>query len=401
MNKKNHKNEIKKIKAREILDSRGRSTVEVDLITGQGLFRASVPSGTSKGKYEAVEKEAKIAIKNINKIIEPKLTGKDPLLQKEIDELMIGLDGTKNKSKLGANAILAVSMAVLRAGAKANNLPLWKWISKIAKTKPKLPIPAILYIEGGLHGPSFRVAKAKVRNLDIQEVMAFSEEKTFGEKFRTAKKIYYNSSKILNKKYGDKGTKPGLEGAFVPPIKDIKEALNLLIKASGKKKIKIILDIAASSLRFKKSADYYLNLAKQYPIFGVEDPFGQDDLGEWKRLKEECKKKNVKLLIIGDDLTVTNPERIKMAYQRKLCNALIIKPNQIGTVSEAIEAVRLAKSYGWKIMVSHRSGETQDDFIADLAVGVGADFIKAGAPSRPERMAKYNRLLKIEKELKK
>lgn len=374
------------------MNSKGKPTIEVVLATDFGRFLASVPSGTSKGKYEAKEKEAKIAVKNINGIIAPKLIGRDPTQQKRIDDFLIKLDGTKNKSKLGANAILAVSIVVLRAGAKAQNLPLWKWISKISKTKPKLPIPSVLYIEGGLHGKG---------GLDIQEVMVLSGEKTFGEKLRTAKKIYYDLSKILNKKYGKKGTKIGLEGAFILPIKDIKEALNLLIKAGGKKKIKIILDIAASSLRFKKSADYYLNLVKQYPIFGVEDPFGQDDLKGWNKLKEEAEKKNVKLTIIGDDLTVTNPERIRMAHRKKLCNAVIIKPNQIGTVSETIKATKLAKSFNWKIIVSHRSGETKDDFISDLAVGTGADFIKAGSPSKPERMAKYNRLLEIEKEIKK
>lgn len=367
---------IKTIRARRIFDSRKNYTLEVELTTDLGRFLASIPSGTSKGRYEAVEKKAETAIKNVNKIIAPKLIGKNPVRQKEIDEFLIKLDGTKNKSHLGANAILAVSVAVLRAGAKAQKMPLWKWISKIAKTKPLLPNPSVLFFEGGLHGTA---------SLDIQEFMAVFPAKSFREKLTAAKTVFRKLGENLTKKYG-------LEGAFSPNLKT-KEALDLLTKVGKNKKIKIILDAAASYSRIKKTPEYYLDLAEKYPILGIEDPFSQDDWGNWKRL-------NSKLLIIGDDLTVTNPERIKEAHKRKACNAVIIKPNQIGTVSETIQAAKLAKSFGWKTMVSHRSGETMDDFIADLAVGLGADFIKAGAPLPKERMAKYRRLLKIEKEIK-
>jgi enolase len=396
---------IKSIKAREILDSRRIPTVEVDLMTNQGVFRVSVPSGTSTGKYEAVELPPKIAIENVNKIIGPKLTGKDLTQQKKIDEFLIKLDGTKNKHHLGANAILGVSMAVCRAGAKAKKMPLWKWIAKIAKTQPKLPTPCLLYIEGGLHGPK--------DGLTLQEFMAVFPGKSFGEELKAAIKIYKQLGKNLRKKYGKKGIILGLEGAFTPLLKKTEEALDLLMKVGGEKKIKIILDAAASTF-FKKGKyyleekklnrrellDFYLKLFQKYPILAIEDPFSEEDWQGWQTLNSKFEIRNSKLLIIGDDLTVTNPSRIKLAYRRKACNGIILKPNQIGTVTEAIKAAKLAKSFGWKIVVSHRSGETRDDFIADLAVGIGADFIKAGAPSKKERMRKYNRLLKIEEEIK-
>lgn len=387
---------IEKIKAREILDSRRKKTIEVELKTNDGKFLASVPSGTSKGKYEAVAKKARIAVKNVNKIIAPKLEGSDSSQQKKIDEILMKLDGTKNKSYLGANAILAVSLAICRAGARAKKMPLWKWISEIGGTKPSLPTPYVLFIEGGLHG----------QGLDFQEFMGFIGKGSFKNKFRTGVKIYHNLGKILKKKYGKVAAKLGLEGAFVPPIKKTEEALDLLVEATQKNKTRIILDAAASSffrkgkyyfekkkLNRKEFSNFYLEICQKYPIIAIEDPFSEKDWQGWKMLRS-------KVLRIADDLTVTNPERIKLAYQRKACDAVILKPNQIGTVSEVIKAAKLAKKYGWKTIVSHRSGETKDNFIADLSVGLGADFIKAGAPSKIERMVKYKRLLKIEKELK-
>jgi len=397
----NKNSKITSIKAREILDSRGNWTVEVDLTTDLGLFRASVPSGVSKGKWEAVEKKAKIAVNNVNKIIGPKLKGKDVTCQKEIDNLMIKLDGTKNKSKLGANAILAVSMAVCRAGAAAKNIPLWKWISRIAGTKLILPNPCILYLEGGFHSKE---------GLDVQEFMGFVKEKSFKEKLRVGTKIYHALREILTKKYRKKGVKTGMEGAFTPPIKKTKEALDLLMRAGQKKKIKIILDAAASSF-FRKGKyyfegkrlnggellDFYLKLCQKYPIIAIEDPFSQED---WKSFQKITKKLGKKVTIIGDDLLVTNIKRIKKAIRKKACNGLILKPNQIGTISETITAARYAFKNKWKVFVKHRSGETKDDFIADLAVGLGTGWLMAGAPSREERLAKYSRLLKIEKEIK-
>lgn len=409
---------IKKILGKEILDSKGMPTVEVKLETDLGKFSASVPSGASKGKYEAVELRdggkryhgmgVLKAVKNINKIIAPKLIGKNPLKQKEIDNFLLKLDGTKQKSKLGGNSILAVSIAVLRAGAKAQKMPLWRWISLLSKTKPNLPTPAVLCIEGGLHGKG---------NLDVQEFMVAPNARTFKERFETGKEIYQILGRILSKKYGKSASKTGLEGAFLPPLKNTEEVLSLiagLLREKAYKNVKIFLDVASSSFftngkyHFEKRVldkeellSFYLELYEKYPIGAIEDPFSQDDWEGWRRLNVKCKVKNEKLLIIGDDLLATNPKRIKIAKAKNACNAAVIKPNQIGTVSETIEAAKLAKSFGWKIVVSHRSGETSDDFIADLAVGIGADFIKSGAPFPKERMAKYNRLLEIEEELHK
>ncbi len=401
---------IRKIRARRILDSRANWTVEVDLITEKGLFQASIPSGASKGKWEAVAIEAEKAVENVNKIIGPKLKGKDATKQKEIDEFLLKLDGTENKSSLGANAILAVSMAVCRAGAKAENLPLYEYIRKNSKLKTqssKLPLPSFNIINGGAHAGN---------DLDFQEFMICPQFENFSKNLQASSEIYHQLKKVIEEKYGKLATNVGDEGGFAPPIEDPEEAINLILKAAKElnyqNKIKIILDVAASQF-FEKGkyktkfgifnreefCDYYLKLIPKYSILALEDPFAEDDWEAWEMGNRKLRNGNCKL-IIGDDLLVTNPERIKMAKEKAACNAAIIKINQIGTLSEAIEAVKLAKSFGWKIMVSHRSGETNDDFIADFAVGISADFIKAGAPARGERVAKYNRLLKIEEELR-
>ncbi|MDI6591645.1 MAG: phosphopyruvate hydratase [Patescibacteria group bacterium] len=423
--------QIKSIKAREILDSRGNPTIEVELTTDLGVFPASVPSGISKGKYEAVELRDKgkryqgkgvlKAINNINKIIFPKLKGKEVTEQKKIDDLMIKLDGTRNKSKLGANAILPVSMAVCRAGARAKNLPLYQYISHLfLKTEAKnLPIPCLNIINGGAHAGN---------ELDFQEFMILPQLKqlkkstgvekfNFKESLRIASEIYYELKNLIKEKYIDLAINVGDEGGFAPPVRAPEEALDLIMEAAKKagyqNKIKIILDVAASQFyqerKYKMKFGiftsegllrYYSDLIQKYPIIGLEDPFSEEDWEGWRKLKSKIKNQKSKVLIIGDDLTVTNPERIKLAFKRKACNAIILKPNQIGTLTETIEAAKLAKSYGWKIIVSHRSGETTDCFISDLVVGIGADFIKAGAPARGERVVKYNRLLKIEEELR-
>ena len=410
---------IKQIRAREILDSRGNPTVEVDLTTDSGVFRASVPSGVSKGKYEAVElrdggkryqgKGVLKAVNNVNKILAPKLKGKDVTDQKKLDDLMIKLDGTENKSKLGANAILAVSMAVCRAGAAAQNLPLYQHISEIYTGQTcvnlTLPIPSVLMIEGGAHAGN---------ELDFQEFMILPKTKSFKESLRVASEIYHQLKEIIKQKYIDLAINVGDEGGFAPPVRVPEEALNLILEAAKnlgyQNKIKIILDVAASQFyingQYKTKfgaftseglLKYYSDLIQKYPILGLEDPFAEEDWEDWQMLTSDVNigSQRSKLLIIGDDLLATNPKRIKVAKEKKACNAVIIKMNQIGTISETIEAAKLAKSYGWKIIVSHRSGETCDDFISDLAVGIGADFIKAGAPTRGERVAKYNRLLKI------
>jgi enolase len=386
---------IKKVKARQIKDSRGKFTVEVELTADSGRFFASVPSGTSTGKFEAKAKEAKDAVRNINEVIGPKIAGKEIDSQKRMDGLLTRLDGTKNKSNLGANAILAVSIAFLRAEARAQGLPLWKWISKISGMRPKLPYPSILQIEGGLHGGK--------GGADIQEFMTVLLGRSFGENLRQGSKIYNALRAILLKKYGQKAVNLGLEGAFIPSIKNAEEILSLIMAAAEKaglsEKVRIILDIAASHDYPRKTVAYYLALLERYPVLGLEDPFSENDWKGWQAITAEVKSKRQKAMIIGDDLTVTNVKRMKEARRKKACSALIIKPNQVGTVSETIMAAKLAKSFGWQAIVSHRSGETMDDFIADLAVGIGADFIKSGAPSKPERLAKYNRLIKIEREL--
>ncbi|MBL7156487.1 MAG: phosphopyruvate hydratase [Candidatus Pacebacteria bacterium] len=430
---------IQKIEAREVLDSKGNPTVEVELVTDLGEVRASVPSGVSTGKYEALELRDKDieryngmgvlkAVENVNKVIAPKLIGKNPLKQKEIDDLMIKLDGTENKSKLGTNAILPVSIAVCRAGALAQNLFLWKYISRIshetstgergdkdielkrgfprknkATSAVKLPSPCMLLIEGGLHAGN---------DLDIQEFMIVPTGKSFKEKLETGTRIYNDLKEILKKEYGEQAANVGDEGGFAAPLNKAQKALDLIIKAIRKSgsgdKIQIVLDVAAS--HFYKNGKYkfegkdfsaqellnfYADLVEKYPILGIEDPFDQED---WKNFKEITKKLSSKMYIIGDDFLVTNIKRIKKAIQEKTCNALILKPNQVGTVSETIEAAKLAVNAGWEVFVKHRGGETNDDFIADLAVGLNAKYIMAGAPARGERMAKYNRLLEIEEQ---
>ncbi len=408
--KKENGNRIISVKAREILNSRGNFTVEVELKTNQGVFCASVPSGASKSKYEAKEIKTPEAVKNIQEVIGPKIKGMEVIEQKRIDDLIIELDKTKNKSELGANAILAVSMAVCRAGAVAAKIPLYKHIAKMVETRPSpvLPVPCFNIINGGVHAGN---------NLGIQEFMIVPQEKKFSKNLKKAVEIYHNLKEILKKRFGRSAVNLGDEGGFAPPLSFTEQALDLIDRSVKKsengKDVKIGLDCAASE--FFKNENYkldkvvftreglikfYQNIVRKYPILFLEDPFSQDDWQGWREISSKFKVQNSKLLIIGDDLLATNPYRVKQARKKDACNGMILKINQIGTVSEAIESAKLAKSYNWKIIVSHRSGETNDDFISDLAVGISADFIKAGAPARGERVAKYNRLLKIEEELR-
>jgi enolase len=404
---------IIEIKAREILDSKGRPTVGVELKTEDGVFFASVPSGTSKGKYEAAElrdedgRGVLSAIENIEKIIAPALIKEDLTDQKRIDDILIRLDGTENKSRLGVNAILPVSMAACRAGAAVKKIPLYRYIGEISNFLPqsfakKLPAPAFNILNGGLHTKS---------ELDFQEFMVVPQENAFKENLRIGKEIYDKLINITKEKYGN--FEIGAEGGVAPNLKNPKEALTLIMEAitllGYEKKAAIFLDVAASSF-YKKRVyktnfgefnndellEYYDELIKKYPIFSIEDPFAEDDWDGFQKITEKLGKS---VIIVGDDLLVTNPKRIKEAQEKRACNALLLKLNQIGTVSEAMVAGALARAGGWKIMVSHRSGETEDDFIADFSVGIGAEFIKSGAPFPKERMAKYNRLVKIEEEL--
>lgn len=407
--------EIKSIKAREILDSRGYPTVEVDLTTDLGVFRASVPAGTSKGKHEAVELRdggeryhgmgVLKAVRNVNKIIAAQLKGKDVTEQKKLDTLMLKIDGTRNKSKLGANAILGVSIAAARAGAASQEIPLWQWISKMAQTKPVLPIPCLLYIEGGLHGRG---------EIDTQEFMVYLEDGSFKEKLRAGTEMYHDMKKHLRKKLGKSAVNVGLEGGFTPSLADTEDALSLIMrvaKKSTKSKINIILDMAASSffkdgkyyfegeiLSMQELLDFYVKLCKEYPIAAIEDPFAEED---WPGFQEITNKLGSKIDILGDDLLVTNLYRIRKAEDKDACNGLILKPNQIGSVTETLETAQHAIEIGWQVFTKHRAGETSDTFISDLAVGLGTGWIMAGAPSRGERTVKYNRLLRVEEEMKK
>ena len=407
---------IKKIFAREILDSRGNPTVEVDLFTNKFKVRASVPSGASTGIHEAHElrdglkqylgKGVKKAVNNVNKIIGPKLKGLDCTKQNKIDSLMIKLDGTRNKSKLGANAILGVSIAVCKAGAISKKVPLYKYIAELALNKKlRMPVPFFNVINGGVHAGD---------TLSFQEFMiAPVKARTFSEALRTGSEIDQVLKEILKKKYGGSATNVGNEGGFAPPIKTAEEALNLLMKAiekaGYKNKIRIAIDAAASEffkhgfyyIPEKKTRvellHYYIHLVRKYPIISIEDPFAEDDFAPFVHITERL---GHIAQIVGDDLLVTNVDRIKEAVESKACNALLLKINQIGTITEAISAAKLALKNNWKVMVSHRSGETCDNFIADLVVGLGTGQIKAGAPRRGERLAKYNQLLRIEEKSK-
>jgi len=415
---------IKEIHARQIYDSRGNPTVEVDLKTELGIFRAAVPSGASTGIYEALELRDKAdtwhgkgvtkAVNNVNNIIAPELVKAcvDPTEQEKIDEMMLKLDGTDNKNSLGANAILGVSMAVCKAGAAAKRVPLYRHIADLAGVKDVvMPVPALNVINGGSHAGN---------KLAMQEFMVLPTGATcFSEAMRMGSELYHHLKGIIKKKYGLDATAVGDEGGFAPNFQNNGEALELLVEAIKKSgyegKIKIGMDIAASEffkngkydLDFKnpesKEADWissdelgemYKGFIKDYPVVSIEDPYDQDDWEGYTKLTGDTD-----IQIVGDDLLVTNPKRIQTAIDKKACNALLLKVNQIGSVTESIRAHQMAKDQGWGTMVSHRSGETEDCFIADLVVGLGTGQIKTGAPCRSERLAKYNQLLRIEEEL--
>ncbi len=410
---------IKDLITREILDSRGNPTVEVDLITQKDLFRAAVPSGASVGKYEAVElrdndknrflgKGVLTAIDNIHKIIKPAIIKKDIKSQKEIDSLMIDLDGTENKKKLGANAILAISMAFAKAMAKEKNLFLYQYIFEVFQNTTQktiqLPKPSFNIINGGSHAGN---------DLSYQEFMIIPQFSSFSKNLQAGVEVYHNLKKILLKNFGKNAINVGDEGGFAPSIKTPEEALDMIVEAINlanyNNKVNIALDVAASEFYDKKTKMYdglnkedmiinYGQLIKKYPIVSIEDPLDEDDFLGFSKIVQSFGKQ---ILVIGDDILVTNMKKIQKAIDLNSCNGLLLKVNQIGTVSEALDAANLAYSAGWKVMVSHRSGETTDEFIADLAVGIGADYIKSGATVRGERVAKYNQLLRIEEKLQK
>jgi len=409
---------IKKIFAREVLDSRGNPTVEVDLILDTGDFgRAIVPSGASKGEYEALElrdndknrylgKGVLKAISNIENIIFPKIKNLEADVKK-IDKILIELDGTSNKSKLGANAILAVSLALTRALANSNKMPLYKYISKLTKTKEiYLPVPLMNIINGGVHADN---------NLDIQEFMIVPLGfDTFKRALQAAVEVFFNLKAILKER--NLSTAVGDEGGFSPKLNNNEEAIKLILEAIEKagykagKHIVIALDSASSSffkngfymfegkkITSKELIDFYVNLVNKYPIVSLEDGLAENDWDGFKYLTEVLGKK---IQIVGDDLFVTNKERLNKGIQQNITNSILIKLNQIGTVSETLEVINLALSNKYTAIISHRSGETEDTFISHLAVGCGCGQIKTGSLSRSERVAKYNELLRIEEVLK-
>jgi len=409
--------EIQAIRAREVLDSRGNPTVEVEVRTEKGLSRAMVPSGASTGIHEALElrdgdqsrflgKGVLKAIGNVNDKISKELSGRDCTKQQDIDNAMLELDGSENKAELGANAILGVSMAVCRASALESGIPLHERIASLANNKNLvLPTPAMNVINGGEHAGN---------SLDIQEYMILPVgAKSFGEAARLCAEVYQTLKGIIKGKYGSDAINVGDEGGFAPPLSKAQEPFELILKAIGEagyeKEIKLGIDAAASEFyndgKYKiegkdlsggELMEFYKNLIEKYPIISMEDICAQDDWDSWV---EFTKKFGDKTQVVGDDLLVTNVKRIKKAIESKACNALLLKINQIGTITESIDAARLSKDSGWNVMVSHRSGETEDSFIADLVVGLGTGQIKSGAPCRSERNTKYNQLLRIEEEL--
>jgi enolase len=414
---------IKSIKAREILDSRGNPTVETEIILDDGQkTEASVPAGESIGKYEAVELRdgdpkrydglgVLKAVANINQVIAPQLIGQDPTQQKQLDDLIIKLDGSKNKKKLGANAILSTSQAVCEAGALASNLPLYRFIQKLYLPENQnqallMPVPTFNLINGGKHGAG---------NLDFQEFHVIpSSGRAYFQSLEMVEEIYHAVERVLIRHGAVHSV--GDEGGFAPNLFTNMDALEVIIEAikeSGcefKRDVFLGLDVAANSfykngrysirdrtqpLDVHELIQYYRELVQAYPLFLLEDPLQEDDWNGWRELNKQLDK----TIIVGDDLLVTNPERLERSIEEQACKAILVKPNQIGTISETLSVIKMARQANYKIIVSHRSGETNDDFIADFAVGVQADFTKFGAPARGERVVKYNRLLEIEAEL--
>jgi enolase len=412
---------ITNVQAREILDSRGYPTVEayISLDTGEEVT-ASAPGGTSTGKHEAVEirdkdmtrmggKGVRKACSAINDVIKPVLLGQDPTRQTANDQLLFNLDGTPDKSKLGANAILAVSTAICKAGAASVRLPMYRYLKeKYGLTSTfTMPSPIFNLLTGGQHGAG---------NLDFQEFHIIpTSNKPFSESLELGVEMYMALEQILISKNAIHSV--GVEGGFAPNLFTNLDALELLMEAMKRtpymfgQDLFLGLDVAANTFykggkyvirdrqqpfTAKELMDYYEELNTKYHIFSIEDPFAEDDWDAWKEFTARI---HDHVVVVGDDLLTTNKERLDRAIKEKACTAILVKPNQIGTISETVEVVKLAKDANFQVIVSHRSGETNDDFIADFAVGIGANYTKFGAPIRGERVAKYNRLLSIEAQL--
>ena len=387
---------IKKIKGRQVFDSRGQPTVEAEVYSDNGNYSSAIiPSGASTGTHEAFElrdkenkkylgKSVLKAIDNINGPIAKALNNTDINNQVEIDKILIDLDGTEQKKKLGANAILAASIASCKLAAVEKNISLFKNITN--SKSYNLPVPLLNIINGGVHAKN---------NLDIQEFMIRPDRaNSFSEAMRMSFLVIQNLKTMLD------NTNVGDEGGFAPNLKNEEEAIQLIIEAIEKSgfepgiDISICLDVAANELSKAKNIDYYSKLINKYPIKSIEDPFSEDDWESWKKLT-----KSTNIQIVGDDLFATNIKRLKRGIQEKSANSILVKLNQIGTVSETIDVINLAQTNGFKTIISHRSGDSEDTFIADLAVATNSTQIKTGSLARSERVAKYNRLLRIEDEL--
>jgi len=412
------------VNAREIIDSRGNPTVEVDITTAGGTVTASVPSGASTGIYEAHElrdggdrylgKGCLKAVENVNTVLADAVIGMDAADQRAIDEAMLAADGTANKSNLGANAILGISLAASKAGASVQGIPLWKHYAQIAGNPipETMPIPCFNVINGGEHAGN---------KLAFQEFFIIpTGAESFSESMEIGCETFHALKKVIQAKFGGDATLIGDEGGFAPPC-DVESGMDMLMEAAHNAgyadKISVGLDVASSEFKVEGKDEYdldfksdrgdpsmilsgddmvafYQQLIAKYPIVTIEDPFDQDDWENWSKITAATD-----IQIVGDDLTVTNPTKIQEAIEKKSCNCLLLKVNQIGSISESIDAVKLSKQNGWGVMTSHRSGETEDNYIADLAVGLGTAQIKTGAPCRGERTAKYNQLLRIDAQL--
>ncbi len=411
---------VEKIRARQVFDSRGFPTIEVEAVSGSIVASATAPAGVSKGRFEAHDLRdedsflgmgVQKAIRNVNGPIHNELKEMNSVQQADIDKALIDLDGTPNKSKLGANAMIATSMAVARLGARLQDKHLHEHIhflvaqGKHAKHVPSLPSPLVNMLNGGKHAGN---------DLPFQEFLVEpTKAKSMAHALQTCSEIYHTLKAHVGKTFDVRATNVGETGGFAIPTNDVHVALDAIMNAAKEigheKQIKIGLSIAGSHLRKKGSymidgkpltyrqlINYYANLVEQYPISVLEDPFAEDDLQGFQGLMARVGNTHP---VVGDDLLVSNPTRIKRVMDLKACNGMNLKPNQVGTVSEALEAFQLAREAKWTIVVSDRAGETEDAFISDLAVGIGADYVKAGGFARSERIAKYTRLLRIEEEL--
>ncbi len=406
---------ICKVCATEVIDSRGNPTVEACVVLEDGTTAgAMVPSGASTGKYEAYElrdgdkqryggKGTLVAVENVNTVIADALVGM-PLCQSSVDYKLIRADGKADKSSLGANAVLSVSLAAARAGAQELRIPLYKYIGGINAVR--LPVPMMNILNGGAHAKN---------NLDVQEIMIMPEGfDSFCEALRAGCEIYHSLKKLLER--DNKSTAVGDEGGFAPDVSSLEEGLDYVasaIEAAGytKEKVRLAIDAAAgewwkdgkyvlpkSGKEYTTSSlvEYWESICEKYPIASIEDGLSDDDISGWQCLTEKL---GEKVALVGDDLFVTDTKRLKMGIEKGIANAILIKPNQVGTLTETLEVMRLAHEHGYRTIVSHRSGDTEDTTIADIAVGMNAGYIKCGAPSRSERVAKYNRLLRIEAQL--